>query len=252
MAGFDRYDNILKLFIHQRSSWTAIDIAHELGGAQSTVYRTVRELVAAGFLESTIEAHYRLGPAFLEFEYSMRASDPLVRSGAIFLETLVEQAGVSCSAVLARLYGNRVMCVADAHSSDVTQETSFKRGRPMPILLSATSKAILAGLPGRRREQLFDAVGPKNPEERQSLTEELKNIKKRGISITSGELDKGAVGLASLVRNQSLGINASLSLILATKDYDESIKPRLLSLLTSNAKLIENFMEDAHKGMLQP
>ena len=78
-----------------------------LGEAASTSYRTVRELVAAGFLESAVEAQYPLGPALMEFELIMRVTDPLVRAGPIFLESLVEQVTIPCTALLARLYGER-------------------------------------------------------------------------------------------------------------------------------------------------
>ena len=91
MAGFDRYENILKLFTQAHSSWTVVEMSARLGGAAITTYRTVRELVAAGFLESAVEAQYRLGPALMEFEHIMRVTDPLVRAGSTFLEQLIGQ-----------------------------------------------------------------------------------------------------------------------------------------------------------------
>tara|TARA_B100000780_G_scaffold82369_1_gene56218 strand:- start:75 stop:266 length:192 start_codon:yes stop_codon:yes gene_type:complete len=47
--------------------------------------------VVAGFLESAVEAQYRLGPALMEFEHIMRVTDPLVRAGSTFLEQLIGQ-----------------------------------------------------------------------------------------------------------------------------------------------------------------
>lgn len=93
MAGFDRYNNMLKLFLSEGTSWTVAEIAEALETSPSNVYRTVRELVEAGFLESTRESRYRLGPTFLEFEHRLRETDPLVRSGGVFLRTLVGTGG---------------------------------------------------------------------------------------------------------------------------------------------------------------
>jgi DNA-binding IclR family transcriptional regulator len=251
MAGFDRYENILKLFTQTHSSWTVVEMSARLGGAASTTYRTVRELVAAGFLESAVEAQYRLGPALMEFEHVMRVTDPLVRAGPIFLESLVEQVTIPCTALLARLYGERVMCVAKAGSPIATQPSSYRRGRPMPILLGATSKAVLAGLTSRRRTQLMRSVGPKDPAQHLLLAAELDRIRKVGVSITSGEVDQGAVGVAVSIQNKSLGINASLSLIFAASEFGKVNDHTLTALLTSHARLIENFIEDAYQDILR-
>lgn len=249
MAGFDRYENILRLFSEQRSSWTVADISAALDTSTSTIYRTVRELVGAGLLESTVESHYRLGPAFVEFEHLIRVTDPLIRSGAVFLDPLVEQAGIPATAVLARLYGDRVMCVAEARSPQFKKNTSYERGRPMPILKGATSKAILAGLTGRKRSKLFASIGEPEGVAREELLRELESIRKVGISVTRGEVDKGLMGIAAPVRNTGLGINASLSFIISDADFSEELRPRLFSLLASHSRLIENYMEDAYQDI---
>lgn len=66
----------------------------------------------------------------------------------------------------------------------------------MPILLGATSKAMLAGLTSWRRTQFMRSVGPKDPAQHLLLAAELDRIRKVGVSITSVEVDQGAVGVA--------------------------------------------------------
>ena len=251
MAGIDRYARILNLFTVRRSSWTVQGIAEELDTAASTVYRTVRELVTTGFLESTVDSHYRLGPAILQFERIISATDPLVRSGAVFLETLVEQSGIPCSVVLARLHGERVMCVAEARSSSFNVKTGYERGRPMPILKGATSTAILAGLESRRRKSLLKKINKVEVLDIEQVTLELDLIRKRFHSISRGEIDKGMVGIATSVRNRSMGVDASLSFILEEKILNDQLQARLVSLLSSHSRLIENFMEDAYMDIYQ-
>jgi DNA-binding IclR family transcriptional regulator len=249
MSGIDRYVRVLRLFTEKRSSWTVAEMADALDASSSTIYRTVREMVAVGFLESTVEAHYRLGPAFTEYERTIRVSDPLIRSGAVFLEPLVEQVGIPSTAVLARLYGDRVMCVAEARSPQFRLRTSYERGRPMPILRGATSRAILAGLASRRRNKLLKVAGPAEAGAQARLLAELDSIRKAGICVTHGEVDKGLVGIAAPIQNRSLGIDASLSFIVAEPDFTDAAIPRIYSLLSSHAQLIENYMEDAFQDL---
>jgi len=73
------------------------------------------------------------------------------------LQDMARQAGVPCVGVLARLFGDTVMCVADTLPSDNGIRTSYERGRPRPLTRGATSKVILAQLPARRLNRLLEA-----------------------------------------------------------------------------------------------
>ena len=75
----------------------------------------------------------------------------------------------------------------------------------MPILLWATSKAMLAGLTSWRRTQFMRSVGPKDPAQHLLLAAELDRIRKVGVSITSVEVDQGAVGVAVSIQKKILG-----------------------------------------------
>ena len=67
MSGFMRYNKILNLFSERTSSWTVAEISEKLKTPSSTIYRTVREMVLAEFLESAEGSYFRLGPAFIKF-----------------------------------------------------------------------------------------------------------------------------------------------------------------------------------------
>jgi DNA-binding IclR family transcriptional regulator len=245
LAGFDRYDRVLRLFLEGQNSWTVAEISDALRTSASNIYRTVRELVAAGYLEGAAESHYRLGPVFLEFDHRVRETDPLVRSGGIFLNTLVEQAAVPCSAVLARLYGNKVMCVADARSARFDASTSYQRGRPMPLLRGATSKAILASLPTRKRNRLLQQIADQGGEKEPVGFEWFGAVRKVRFVVTRGEVDAGLLGAAVPVELKGLAMYASLSFILKQSDATEAVLTRLRALLDSYARLIEDFMQGA-------
>jgi DNA-binding IclR family transcriptional regulator len=244
MMGITRYMRILALFGEDTPSWTVAEISEKLETSASTLYRLVREMVAAGLLESTVESRYRLGPLFIEYYRRIRLTDPLVRSGSMFLDPLIQQTGAPCSAILARLYGRAVMCVAESRSPNAGFDTSYELGRPMPPLRGATSKAVLSTLSKRQIRSFLVEHGASSDAD-QGLTGELGAIRKRGICVTSGEVDHGLVGIASPVQNRSLGINASLSVIVEARTLNDEIRSRIMTAVTATARMIEGFMEEA-------
>jgi len=134
MGALDRFVDVLRLFDERKSDWTIQDMAEATGVAASTVYRTVRALVSQGFLDPSTEAHYRLGAVFIEFDRRMRLSDPLIREGAPVLADLLSVVSVPSTAIIARLYGDQVICVAEERNGSLAMPTSYERGRPMPLL----------------------------------------------------------------------------------------------------------------------
>jgi DNA-binding IclR family transcriptional regulator len=250
MAGIDRYTRILDLFTEERGIWTITQMSGTLGTSASTLYRLVREMVGAGFLESTVDAQFRLGPAFVNYDRRMRLTDPLIRSGAKFLQPLVGHIDIPATAILARLFGKTVMCVDDARNGTPSVKVSFERGRPMPLTRGATSRAILANVESRRLKRLLEAEGHLDDAARIAFTDKLGQLRREGYVVAHGEVDKGAVGLAVPLSNRGLGIDASLSIIVAERDLTEQHRGRILALLATNAKLIETFMEEARSAMV--
>lgn len=243
MSALKRFLDVLRLFDEAKSVWTVPGIAAALGTPPSTVYRTVRALVAASFLEPAQAGHYRLGAAFIEFDRLIRVTDPLARAGTALLRDVTAQARIPCVAVLSRIYGDRVMCVADERSADATFETSYERGRPRPLTRGATSKAILAQIPTRRLNRLLatvDARGADRPFAMKAaeFRDELATIRRRGYSVTRGEVDKGLVGLAVPVSVPEQALIASMSLVVKATDLDDAIERRLVLLLVSSAALL--------------
>jgi len=254
MSALNRSLDLLRLFDENRSDWTVPDIAQALSIPSSTVYRRVRELVVAHFLELAQEGHYRLGAAFIEFDRLIRLTDPLVRKGSMLLCEIAAQARIPCAAVLSRLYGDMVMCVADEQSPGAAIQTSYERGRPRPLTRGATSKAILAQLRTRRLNKLLANVDfpekgrPFSPGEAE-FREELAAIRRRGYCVTRGEVDKGLVGIAVPVSVPAQALVASLSLVVDSKDLDQAIEQRLVLLLISSASLLIESLRSEELGI---
>jgi len=236
MAGLDRFVEILRLFNQEKPDWTIQEIADATGVPASTVYRTVRELVGQGFLDPSREAHYRLGAVFIEFDRRLRISDPLIREGESMLGDVLSAVQVPCVAVIARLYGDQVICVADSRVPGTTIETSYERGRPMPLLRGATSKTILAQLTRARLRKVLKNAGHGSPQD--DIVSALASIRRQGYAITRGEVDTGLVGISVPVFSPESAINASMSIIIRAADSNESVERRLLMIISPAADML--------------
>jgi DNA-binding IclR family transcriptional regulator len=242
MSGIDRYINVLDLFTTEKSMWTVNEVASALNVPTSTIYRTIRELARVNMLEPAMEGYYRLGSAFVEFDRRTRLTDPLVQVGSPMLSDIVEHATVPCVAVLARLYGDTVMCVADTKSAGSGVQTSYERGRPRPLTRGATSKVILAQLPTRRLNKLLATASFSDKPVASSdvaFRDELASIRKNGYCVARGEVDDGRVGLAVPISIPEQALVASLSIVLDEASSTESLERRLILLLVSSAALLK-------------
>jgi DNA-binding IclR family transcriptional regulator len=242
MSGIDRYINVLGLFTIEKSTWTVQEVASALNVPTSTIYRTMRELARVNMLEPAMEGYYRLGSAFVEFDRRTRLTDPLVRIGTPMLTDIVHQTNVPCVAVLARLYGSTVMCVADTRSPGSTVQTSYERGRPRPLTRGATSKVIVSQLPTRRLKKLLSSADSSDRPVYSSdadFLSELALIRKNGYCVARSEVDEGRVGLAVPISIPEQALTASLSLVLDAASSNESTENRLVLLLVSSAALLK-------------
>ncbi len=249
MAGLQRYMAALRLFNEAQPTWTVSDMADVLGSPPSTVYRTIRDLLAEGLLETSTDARYRLGPAFIEFDRLTRLTDPLLRAGAHVLEEAVRQAGLPCVGLLSRLYADEVMCIADRASVEARFFPSYERGRPMPLTQGATSKVILARLPARRLTKLLAHAGKAKDA---ALKGELAMIRRQGFLVSRGEIDAGLAGLAAPIVCEEAGLVASLSLVVESARLDPFNESRLVLMLVSAAAMVERTLEQQARRPLLP
>lgn len=192
---------VLEVFSEERLEWTPEELMETLGYSRPTLYRYLKTLREAGLLVSTPNAGFTLGPRVVEMDYLLRKSDPFTLRGVSYIETLT--AHYDCTALLARWYGSKILCV-DSRSSVQEPVTSYPRGRPMPLARGAVGRSVLAFLP--RRHQLptvrkllpeLAAVGLGDTEEQ--VLESLKRVRKVGVAVAFGEVTPGVVGIAAPV-----------------------------------------------------
>lgn len=237
MAGMQRFVAVLNLFGEDRAALTVQQMADALDVPASTLYRTVRELVASNFLAPAADAHYRLGTAFLRFDRLIRLTDPLMTVGARILADLTRRAGIDCVGLISSLYGNEVMCISDMWSGAPTFRSSYERGRPMPLTRGATSKVILAGLPARRLRKLLEDMPEPPSGGRDAFRAQLQKIRRQGYCVSHGEIDSGLFGIAAPIVAPDGQVTSSLSLVAEsaalTPAREAELVPRIVAAARS-------------------
>src|SRR5918993_5811598 len=95
---------ILDLFEATRPVWTVEEIGTALGIPTSTIYRHVRDLVQAGFLDPVTGAGYSLGPAFIRYDRVLRQTDPLIGLAAPIMTQILERTTQRATVILCRRF----------------------------------------------------------------------------------------------------------------------------------------------------
>jgi DNA-binding IclR family transcriptional regulator len=215
---------VLEVFSEDRLEWTPEEMMEELGYSRPTLYRYLKTLKEAGLLLSTNNG-FTLGPKVVEMDYLMRQSDPLILSGAPRLKALT--GAYSCTALLVRWYGNRMLCV-DSLVSAESPLSSYPRGRPMPLGRGAIARSIIAFLPRRRMLPLIDtmmdefrAIGLGATSE--EIQESFRKVRRAGVAVAFGEVTPGVVGIAAPVFDAGRSPVASLCVTIARDLVDDGV-----------------------------
>ncbi|MBY4891824.1 IclR family transcriptional regulator [Rhodobacteraceae bacterium N5(2021)] len=245
----ERLLSILDLFTEDHLEWTPQDMMEVLGFSRPTLYRYLKVLKETGFLAPVHGAAYGLGPRFVEMDFLARQSDPLVTFGQDHLKYLSAQ--FPGTAFLVRWYGERSLCVASV-SRDAMARTSYPRGRPMPLLGGAASKAILAFLPRRQRKILAQRPDANRIATSEAEVQEVfRTIRQDGFVVAHGEVTPGIVGSAAPVFDAGENPIASLCVSMEEADYSGIDHAALHSALRAATKSISAAMADTQQPLAQ-
>jgi DNA-binding IclR family transcriptional regulator len=252
----DRLLAVLALFSAAQTQWSVEAAAEQLGVSTTTTYRYFKKLTKAGLNTPVAGAGYTLGPAIIQMDRLIQASDPMLKGARGVMIALARSAAEGSTVLLCRLFHDRVMCVHQIMGRGPQEPVSYERGRLMPLYRGATSKIILAHLPPRTLKALFahhaeeiaDAgLGASFAEFRRGLA----TIRRAGVSVSRGEIDPGRVGVAAPIFDKDRAVLGSLSVALPAATTDEALVGRLAPLTVAGAREIERTMHSG-SGQSQP
>ncbi len=155
--------------------------------------------------------------------------------------------------LLCRRFRDRVLCVHQVFGRGPQEPVSYERGRPMPLFRGATSKIILAFFPRRELKSLFaanakDIARAGLGESLEQFAAELRRLRRLGVCIAHGEVDRGRVAIAAPIFDKDRNILGSITFVLPEARADDRLIGRLAPLTVAGAREIEAAMNGAASG----
>jgi DNA-binding IclR family transcriptional regulator len=245
----DRLLAALALFTIQRPQWTVEDAADQLGVSAKTTYRYFKQLTASGLISPVAGAGYTLGPAIVQMERQIQATDPMLIAARTVMVDLVQHAVEGSTVILCRLFHDRVMCMHQVMGRGPQEPVSYERGRLMPLYRGATAKIILAHLPTRTLKSLFAHHGDEIAaagfgDSFDTFRRTLAPLRRAGICVTHGEVDPGRTGIGAPIFDRDRAVLGSLSLALPSARVDQALIARVAPLTAAGAREIERIMSN--------
>jgi DNA-binding IclR family transcriptional regulator len=184
----DRGLRLLQFVADTPGGLTITEAAARLGVGRAVVYRLAATLAAHGMVRRDSAGRLRLGAGVLHLA---RRAQPLVADAALpALRSLAEQVGATAHLTVAE--GGEAVALAVVEPSWTRFHVAYRAGSRHPLERGAAGKAILAGRAGTA-----GAAGRAGT---------------NGWSVTTGELEPGAYGIAAPVLGVE-GLEASVGVV---------------------------------------
>lgn len=196
----DRGLRALDCIAQQAAGVTIAELAEQLDVHRAIAYRIVSTLEGHGLVTRTVDGRIRLGAGVVllaaRFEPQLRAVvQPL-------LHELAREAAATAFVTVAQ--GDQCVAIMVAEPDQGLLRVGYRVGSRHPLQVGAAGIAILAGRPPR-------------PDDPVAVIE----ARREGYSLTRGQLQRGAVGVAAPIRaaGNNGGFEASIGVV-AMEDLD--------------------------------
>lgn len=172
----DRGIQALQIIAQQANGITIADLASRLDIHRAIVYRLISTLETHALVSRTPEGQIFLGGGILVLASRF---EPHLRSFAQpMLHRLAEE--TRATAFISQAQGDECVVIMVAEPEEGLLRVGYRVGSRHPLTLGAAGIAILAGRPEHANDP-----------------EEIRQARRDGFSLTRGQLQRGAVGVAS-------------------------------------------------------
>lgn len=217
----------------------AAALARDLGLPRSTTYALLGELSEAGFVvHLPEERRYGLGVSAFEIGTAYMRQEPLARLARPVLARLVETVGQS--AHLAVLHGREVLYVVEERAPGRPRLVTDV-GVRLPAQLTASGRAVLAGLSAAQLRALFpdagafverNGIGPRTPAQ---LRRVLAGVRAAGHATEDGEVTPGLASVAAAVHDHTGHPVAGAAITFPSVEVDDAARRQLARRITAAA-----------------
>ncbi|WP_254538554.1 IclR family transcriptional regulator [Halomarina litorea] len=189
------------------------NIAESVGAAKSTVHAHLATLESKGYVVREGE-EYRLGIRFLTLGEHVRAAEPLAQAARRPVEDLAEETGEH---VVAMTIQHGLGTVVHVGEGDRSVPSDITVGTPVYLHCSAGGKAVLATYPRDRVDGVVDRWGlpaftDATITDRESLHEELADVRESGVATNREEYLDGVVALGTAVHAPDGTVEGAITL----------------------------------------
>ena len=212
------------MFLTNPTSLGVSDVARSLGLSKAVVHRILQSLVSRGLIDTgAADQRYRPGAALVEFGLasSYEYDHSWHQTGSATLVDLSSRTGETAT-LSARLGAMRAF--VDQKEGSGIIHLSVALWRPRPLHVGASGKAILAFLDPSLRERIIDHRAATetvaHPRGREELEEELAQIRDRRVSVSRGEVNPNAMGVAAPILKAGRPIGA-VGICVSTASHSE-------------------------------
>lgn len=209
------------------------EIGRRLKLSKSTVHRLLSVLRRQGVAQMNPETHaYSLGYRLLQYASVWLDRVDLRTRALPHLRRLREECGETVSLNLL-VNGQRVAI----ERLDSSHEMRFvvDLGKPLPLVIGATGKAILAFLPD---DDIHEQLKGLPPAHAAGLRREIPEIRRRGFAVSHGERIPGSGSVSAAIRDHAGRVVASVSILAPSARWTQETSSLYQALVVETAAAI--------------
>jgi len=244
---------VLACFTPSTPELSLADISKKLNFPKSTALNLLRTLEQYGYIIRTVPSmNYRLGYAIMQLNYCTQMSMPILRFTLPFLEDLQLKTGKT---IYLTTHVNRRVLYLDVFHQNRRMYSYSISGKTLPMHCTGCGKAMLAFLPQEEIDSILDTEGlpastPNTITDRQTLYQELEEIRSRGYAIDYEEETLGVRCVAAPIRNAQGYPTAAISISGAVLSMQEDQFYQYADFLTNACRALASNANEFPAGQM--
>lgn len=202
VQSIDRAVGILRCFDEQHPRLGITDVSRMTGLSTSTAHRLLTSMMDNGLIRQMSDRKYTLGPMLIQISRSGAVPTSMRDAAVSHMTRLRDKAGetVGLHALLPSL--ERAV-IDQVESKEPLRRTYTEFGLPIPLILGAPGKVLLAHLPYEVQERILGQpipqATPTTPTDPKELRDQLVEIRQRNFALSFSERTAGIRTIASAV-----------------------------------------------------
>ncbi len=206
---------ILDLFLDHGNELTLEEMAKLSGLNKATVRRIALALLENGCLKQPVKrGRYSLGMKFLDYSGAIKRSNGVISIASPHLIRLSQKANETV--IMALWDGIRAVLCQSFHA-DHPLKVVPDEGTRLGMYYTSVGKAILAELPDRQVEQLFESglkpLTPNTITDLNTLKNHLAVIRKEGVAFDDEEYYPGVRGIGAAIKNGERNVAGAIGIV---------------------------------------